>query len=459
MGSPLVVYPELERRLRQEADRTARPLTRGGSVRFESGDGAVSMGFDRLEVSLGRARGQVVAPDGLLVFAVDVAASAYVDGSLVLDPTDDLRPGLRATVLSDTTVVATPMIAASEWRLDKVTDAAPIIAGASPAREIALNRWLLSPGRHYLTVAGPHARAAGTFASLEIRSVDRAVEAPAYTFALIGDTHVHFKGREEWMNIKMGDVSPAMFAATLQELSKDGIAFVMHGGDMTESAVRDEFAMMSGLLKAHPLPVYGCMGNHDVYFESSRPDARELLADHFPGGSLDYVLGKPPIRFVVLDVEIEKPEMTEKKQEWLRQALAADTTTPTIFLWHYAPYNRAGVSSCGLRMFDWSELGKSALLPIVQAAPNVFATLNGHDHWDEVNTLQGITHIQNAAFVEWPNSYRVFRVYADRMEWEVRQVSNRGFIRESFLPAKGVSWMIATGEGDLTGEVKLRRNK
>ena len=76
-------------------------------------------------------------------------------------------------------------------------------------------------------------------------------------------------------------------------------------------------------------------------------------------------------------------------------------------------------------------------MSIVQAAPNVVATLNGHDHWDEVNTLEGITHIQNAAFVEWPNSYRVFRVYADRMEWEVRQVSNRGYIRESFLPGEG----------------------
>jgi hypothetical protein len=156
-------------------------------------------------------------------------------------------------------------------------------------------------------------------------------------------------------------------------------------------------------------------------------------------------------------VEIEERAVREEKQDWLRKTLAADRETPTVFLFHYAPYNRGGVSSCGIRLEDWSGLGRDALLPILRESPNVFATLNGHDHWDEVNVVNGITHIQNAAFVEWPNSYRVFRVYSDRLEWEVRQVGNRGFVRESFLVPKAVSWMIATGDSDLTGTVSLRR--
>ena len=51
---------------------------------------------------------------------------------------------------------------------------------------------------------------------------------------------------------------------------------------MTETAVREEFALMAGLLKSQPLPVYGCMGNHDVYLESSRPDALDCSATIFP---------------------------------------------------------------------------------------------------------------------------------------------------------------------------------
>jgi len=48
-------------------------------------------------------------------------------------------------------------------------------------------------------------------------------------------------------------------------------------------------------------------------------------------------------------------------------------------------------------------------------------------------------------------------VYADRLEWEVRQVANRGFVRESCLPAKAMTWMIATADADLSGRVPLRR--
>ena len=193
------------------------------------------------------------------------------------------------------------------------------------------------------------------------------------------------------------------------------------------------------------------------YLPTSRDDARELLAPQFPGGRLDYTFQKGPLRFVVLDVEIEREEARQVKMDWLRKTLDADTSTPTIFVWHYAPYNRAGVSSSGFRVPDWSQLGKDTLLETLRGTPNLFATLNGHDHWDEVNRLEGITHIQNAAFVEWPNSYRVFRAYSDRLEWEVRQVSNRGFVKESFLPAKAMSWMIATADGDLTGQVHFRR--
>src|SRR5262249_23501909 len=101
----------------------------------------------------------------------------------------------------------------------------------------------------------------------------------------------------------------------------------------------------------------------------------------------------------------------------------------------------------------WEGHGAGGL----RRAPNVFATLNGHDHWDEVNRLHGLTHIQNAAVVEWPTTYRILRVYSNRIEWEVRQVANRGFIRESFLPAKAMSWMIATAPGDLTGQVGWQR--
>ena len=139
--------------------------------------------------------------------------------------------------------------------------------------------------------------------------------------------------------------------------------------------------------------------------------------------------------------------------QWLRDTLAADTQTPTIMMWHYGFYDRMSETSCGHMMRTSTCSGANSVLELLRESPNVIATLSGHSHWNQVNTLEGITHIQNPAFAEWPNAYRVFRVYEDRVEWEVRQVANRGFVREGFTPEKAQSWMISTGAGDLTGSV------
>jgi len=244
----------------------------------------------------------------------------------------------------------------------------------------------------------------------------------------------------------------------------------MIAGDMTDSATRPQFDQLASVLKDSGLPVYGCVGNHDAYHESSRPDQLELLPTSFVGGKTDYVLHRPPLRFIVLDGSywrsvdggfVERYEraktrgigMKPAQLEWLRRTLAADTTTPTVVVSHYPFYNRRGLSSCGYRL--GSTAAKGQVTDLLLQAPNVIATLNGHTHWNSVDELDGITCIQNAAFVEWPNMYRVFRVYDDRLEWEVRLASNFGFVRESFVPEKALSWMISTREGDLTGQVRF----
>ena len=114
---------------------------------------------------------------------------------------------------------------------------------------------------------------------------------------------------------------------------------------------------------------------------------------------------------------------------------------------------RGGLSSCGYKLPDVSR--GAEVLQVAEQASNVVAVLSGHTHWNEHNPKDGIAHIVNPGYVEWPNAYRVFRVYADRMEWELRQVANRGFVRESFVVPKALSWMISTSPGDLTGTVEF----
>ena len=149
--------------------------------------------------------------------------------------------------------------------------------------------------------------------------------------------------------------------------------------------------------------------------------------------------------------------MKPEQIEWLQWALASDVTTPTVIVSHYVFKANNDVSSAGFNLASVSSATVgSGVTELLAKAPNVVATLNGHTHWNELSSHGGIQSIQNAAFAEWPCMYRVFRVYADRVEWEVRQVGNRGLIRESCLPEKALNWMISTHAGDLAGEIRFR---
>ncbi|MBT7165897.1 MAG: hypothetical protein HN904_24160 [Victivallales bacterium] len=468
---PIEAYPSVVKSLRGVADRHATALSPGETLVLDARSGAMVSSFVPGEAQSAGSAAVALPPDGLLVFAIDAPRAMMATGSIVLEPDRDLRPGLRATVLCDSTVLAAPMVMAEPWQGEgnPLTGPAPDCVGQRPPNRVGLTKWLLPEGRHYLFVSAPHFRSGGTFQRLELRALEEPVRAPAQRFALLSDTHIG-AGRGTWMNNKLSGPAPAELAATLRSLRTEGIGYAFIAGDMTDGATRDQFATLGQVCGDSGLPIYGCIGNHDAYHASSRPDALELCAGLFPDGRTDYAVRRGNLRFIVLDGShwraadgtfmdhykrgqsrgvAAKPEQID----WLRQTLAADLKTPTIFIWHYPLYNRGGISSCGYRMAKWNT-GPN-VLAVLQKAPNLIAALCGHTHWNEANVRAGATHLVNPAFCEWPNAYRVFRVYDDHLEWELRQVANRGFGRESFVVPKALSWMLSTGPGDLGGRLSV----
>ena len=354
--------------------------------------------------------------------------------------------------------------------------------GEMPAKRTPLRTWRLEPGRHYLSVAGPHYRAVGIFESVELQGLCIEPETPEYTFVQVSDTH-------------LSERRPAVTAElmnTFRLLKKQKVAFVIIAGDMADRATRDEFEMFAAVAKASDgLPIYGCVGNHDAYLSSSRPDMLDLLPSLFPGGKTNYVLNRPPLRFIVVDAAYwMMPEgkvgniapgwsdvfpgsdspgcgMGPEGIKWLHRTLAADTTTPTVIVSHFPfLFGPGEQTQCGYRLHAWMPIEHDRELePIIKAAPNVVATLNGHLHWNHLEIYQNdygddITSLQGPAFCEWPGGYKVFRVYSDgddvRLEWETRLVGNMGYVAtvgKAPSHSPSLSWHISTShEHDLLSE-------
>jgi glycerophosphoryl diester phosphodiesterase len=471
-GSAIGVWPRLEANLHAAADVRAVSLRRGQRLVLDAAQAALAPAINQTGVVSVTESSVAIPAEGLITFAVDAEEPLYVTGELELEPDADLRPGLRATVLSDDTLVGAPMVKAAPWYNVGKSEIgpAPAVSGTKPDAKVKLTEWRLEKGRHTLTVAGPHMRPAGRFIRLELQTLARLPEKPLYAFAVFADTHLG-DGRMKWMNVKMDGPAIAELGESLKQLRGEGVSFAFIAGDMTDYGTRPQIEALARTIKGAGLSVYGCIGNHEVFTAGSRTNLTALVPGLFPEGKTQYALAKPPLRFVVLDGswwrdrdgnaldaydKTKAVRMTPKPAEldWLRQTLAADTRTPTLVMWHYPFYSGRGETSCGYRLgkpMIWSP----EVMPILEAATNVVATLNGHMHYNAVDAYRGIVCLQNAAYAEWPHLYRVLRVYSDRIEWEVRQVHNRGFVSEGVLPEKALTWMISTREGDLAGMVRL----
>ncbi|MBD3176237.1 MAG: hypothetical protein GF320_13750, partial [Armatimonadia bacterium] len=349
------------------------PLRAGEKVALRARHGLLMPSAAEPAIELGP--GSVEIPsNGILAFAVDAPRPIRLRGRLRLEPDADLRPGLRYTVLLDDRVWATPMVRAEPWEGEgnAITGPQPDVEGVPPASVIELPPLKLRPGSHTIRVAGPHFRPAGVFHGLELTAESAEAEEPVLSFALLADTHLTLGPPAEWMNLKMGEHTADALGVTLEELKAEGIDFAIIAGDMTDRSLPGEFQVLADVVEAAGLRVLGCTGNHDVYRGEARGELVSALPAAFPAGAVDYATRVGPLRLVVMDSMDRSPA----RIEWLRDTLAADTETPTLFVCHYPVRNLGGASTAGFRLQDWSFGGE--VLSLLRNAPNVLATLTGH---------------------------------------------------------------------------------
>jgi len=485
---PIENWPELRALLHGEADKRPVMLSRGSRITLDARTAVLAPDLSLRQVLPVNDSTVRIPANGVLTFALDVSEPMYVTGflSLAADPAD-LRPGLRAYILSDTTVVGAPMIfqEVPEGHAQIDFD----LPGNMPDKKVKLATWRLEPGRHYVSIAGPHYRAGGDFKSLELQGLGIVPESPTHTFSQFADTHIGYANEYE-SEVHRGGQSALKLGDTLDTLRQQGVAYAIIAGDMTDDAKQPQFTFLANAIAAGGgLEVYGCVGNHDSYHPSSRPELLETCPDLFPGGKTNYVLHKPPLRFIVVDAaNWMTPEgkvgniaprwddyyrfhrsprcgMGPDGIKWFRRTLAADTTTLTVVVSHFPFSISPGKTPCGYVMDVHAEQGE--LQEFVKAAPNVVATISGHFDLNHVETFQNdygddVTSFQGPPFCSWPGGYRVFRVYTDgddvRLEWETRLVDNMGYVSTAEPECRdstSLSWRISTGD-DLAGQISLR---
>ena len=208
-----------------------------------------------------------------------------------------------------------------------------------------------------------------------------------FHFAVIGDTHTH------------RTPNPAEQSETtlriIDELNLLRPDFILHAGDSIRGYTTDaerlrlEHTGAKDAFSGLTMPLFPCIGNHDVREEISEGIWRE-----FWGGRW-YSFDFADCHFVTLDAELNKDveSVAGKQLEWLRVDLAEHAVGKRVFVtlhrpwWYDYPLHTAEWKRPGGRN-DWNQ----QVDPILRDY-DLRAIFTGHRHLFEYSERNGVPHI------------------------------------------------------------------
>jgi Icc protein len=200
-----------------------------------------------------------------------------------------------------------------------------------------------------------------------------------FTIAQLTDLHVG----APWGDASESAVATALAAVALV-LGRPADAVVVTG-DIANTPTDAEYERARMLLDELAAPVYVLPGNHDD---------RDALRRHFPlpateAEHLSYVADLGPIRMIALDTvrpaesggQLDGPRLA-----WLKTALAANRTTPTLLAMHHPPLD---IGQSGMDAIGIPEPQRRALGAILAHHPQVHRIISGHVHHAVIGDLDG----------------------------------------------------------------------
>jgi DNA repair exonuclease SbcCD nuclease subunit len=109
-------------------------------------------------------------------------------------------------------------------------------------------------------------------------------------FIYMADTHCGADPMGYCMQAGYPQRLPELLAALESWMAASPVDFILHGGDMVDAGTDENIGRAAALFRLS-VPVYLCLGNHDVTEESSLARWASLAGSLLPGGTPTYTLG------------------------------------------------------------------------------------------------------------------------------------------------------------------------
>jgi DNA repair exonuclease SbcCD nuclease subunit len=239
-------------------------------------------------------------------------------------------------------------------------------------------------------------------------------------FIYLADTHWGAGASGYHLQPKYDERLPELLVALRSWMEQAGpIDFVLHGGDLiheTSAAAIQSGAALFDLA----VPVYLCLGNHDLTAAGSLDQWQRLAPQLFPGNPASYGIDADDCTIHVMPNQYgetpflwdqtQDPHLLPEQTEALEERLAVRSNSTQLILTHSPVYAISPAQTGQSEPFHApSALFTEAVSTLAQTH-GVACVLGGHTHANMNKTVRSTQYITVSSFVETPFEFKLFEV-------------------------------------------------
>jgi 3',5'-cyclic AMP phosphodiesterase CpdA len=272
-------------------------------------------------------------------------------------------------------------------------------------------------------------------------------------FGLLGDPHIGLKS------------SNRLIPAAVEDLNREGLAFSVTVGDITQNGDASYFRLAREILDGFDHPHLVTLGNHDMWGGGGQiPVGPENFADSF--GVLPYGVHEADgVRVIVLNSADPTPSpfppfdlvagaFTDEPNESVPGGVFSEEVAdfmasigkagPTFIVLHHPPDPYLGLPPL---TFGLDEPSTRLLAELVDRS-GAWAVFCGHTHRSARYDFAGVPFIEIPSTKEWPFAYGVVDVSDEGWVFNLRPLSDEALVSEASASAGVMFRRYARGPKD-----------
>jgi len=258
-----------------------------------------------------------------------------------------------------------------------------------------------------------------------------------FKMVFLPDTHVSFKNEDDWILYKESFV---IFQDVIKNLKTvPDLSYVIFGGDLADNTdnTLEDLSLFLDTLDDINFDYYAILGDREADLKadfSKQHFCSEFRQNGFNNPNITYWAQQPSdkLLFIGLDTSIEnefKGKIPQEELNWLDYILKSNPDKFTVIFMHHPAVATTQADNTVWKNFILEN--SDEFINLINKYPQVKLVFSGHHHNYSVKNLNNKLYVSMPSIATYPDSYKIIKVYSDKIEIENQDISFKQIIKKS----------------------------